>query len=235
MTRGLAGAAAATRRARARPAGQDPPQDPSSYLGCAVRGRATTRPRSSTERKERRVGLTEYEAQQIKQANAKLTRSCSSTGSGCCHPAGIAGGQCSRPEAMPPSRRAGLMIPTPSRMRTGTRGLARSVGQIADHFGDVIGNSREVALIGHSFGSLLTRSWYRGLPPVAVAIDPAPFRGVLPYRSASSSRPGDQQRQPRTRHPAHLPQFRFALRQRRHRNRSPRTVRDLRGTGLVSR
>jgi pimeloyl-ACP methyl ester carboxylesterase len=58
----------------------------------------------------------------------------------------------------------------------------KTVGQIADHFGDVIGKlAKKPALIGHSFGGLLTQILAgRGLAAASVAIDPAPFRGVLP-------------------------------------------------------
>jgi pimeloyl-ACP methyl ester carboxylesterase len=58
----------------------------------------------------------------------------------------------------------------------------KSVGQIADHFGDVIGKlDQKPTLIGHSFGGLLTQILAgRGAATVSVAIDPAPFRGVLP-------------------------------------------------------
>jgi pimeloyl-ACP methyl ester carboxylesterase len=58
----------------------------------------------------------------------------------------------------------------------------KSVGQIADHFGDVIGRlKKKPALIGHSLGGLITQILAgRGLAEVSVAIDPAPFRGVLP-------------------------------------------------------
>jgi non-heme chloroperoxidase len=58
----------------------------------------------------------------------------------------------------------------------------KSVGQIADHFGEVIGTLKQKpALIGHSFGGLITQILAgRGLAAVSVAIDPAPFRGVLP-------------------------------------------------------
>jgi non-heme chloroperoxidase len=58
----------------------------------------------------------------------------------------------------------------------------KSVGQIADHFGDVIGQlKKKPAIIGHSFGGLLTQILAgRGLAAASVAIDPAPFRGVLP-------------------------------------------------------
>ncbi len=68
----------------------------------------------------------------------------------------------------------------------------KSVGQIADHFEGVIATlDRKPAVIGHSFGGLLTQILAgRGVSAVSVAIDPAPFRGVLPLpisalRSAS--------------------------------------------------
>jgi non-heme chloroperoxidase len=58
----------------------------------------------------------------------------------------------------------------------------KTVGQVADHFADVIGKlNRTAAVIGHSFGGLLTQIIAgRGLSAASVAIDPAPFRGVLP-------------------------------------------------------
>jgi non-heme chloroperoxidase len=58
----------------------------------------------------------------------------------------------------------------------------KSVGQIAEHSEDVIGKlDRKPAVIGHSFGGLLTQILAgRGLSAASVAIDPAPFRGVLP-------------------------------------------------------
>jgi pimeloyl-ACP methyl ester carboxylesterase len=58
----------------------------------------------------------------------------------------------------------------------------KTVGQIADHFEDVIGKlTKKPAVIGHSFGGLLTQILAgRGSSAVSVAIDPAPFRGVLP-------------------------------------------------------
>ncbi len=69
----------------------------------------------------------------------------------------------------------------------------KTVGQVADHFADVIGRlSKQPALVGHSFGGLLTQILAgRGLAAVSVAIDPAPFRGVLPLpiSSLKSARP----------------------------------------------
>jgi non-heme chloroperoxidase len=58
----------------------------------------------------------------------------------------------------------------------------KSIGQIADHVEDVIGGlTKKPAVIGHSFGGLLTQILAgRGVSAVSVAIDPAPFRGVLP-------------------------------------------------------
>jgi non-heme chloroperoxidase len=68
----------------------------------------------------------------------------------------------------------------------------KTVGQVADHFGEVIGRlTKKPAVIGHSFGGLLTQIVAgRSLSAASVAIDPAPFRGVLPLpisalRSAS--------------------------------------------------
>ena len=63
----------------------------------------------------------------------------------------------------------------------------KSVGDVADHFEDVIrGLKKKPAVIGHSFGGLLTQILAgRGLAKVSVAIDPAPFRGVLPLPISS--------------------------------------------------
>jgi pimeloyl-ACP methyl ester carboxylesterase len=58
----------------------------------------------------------------------------------------------------------------------------KTVGQVADHYADVIAKlDKKPIVIGHSFGGLLTQIIAgRGLAAAAVAIDPAPFRGVLP-------------------------------------------------------
>ncbi|MFC8793375.1 alpha/beta hydrolase [Streptomyces cinereoruber] len=63
----------------------------------------------------------------------------------------------------------------------------KSVGQVADHFCDLIGRlDRKPAVIGHSFGGLITQiTAGRGLSQASVAIDPAPFRGVLPLPLSS--------------------------------------------------
>src|SRR6267378_8329788 len=58
----------------------------------------------------------------------------------------------------------------------------KKVGQVADHYSAIIGGlKKKPAVIGHSFGGLLTQIVAgRGLSVASVAIDPAPFRGVLP-------------------------------------------------------
>ena len=58
----------------------------------------------------------------------------------------------------------------------------KTIGAVADHFDKVIsGLKKKPAVIGHSFGGLLTQIMAgRGLAAVSVAIDPAPFQGVLP-------------------------------------------------------
>ena len=63
----------------------------------------------------------------------------------------------------------------------------KTVGQIADHFEEVVGKlTKRPALIGHSFGGLLAQILAgRGVSDATVAIDPAPFRGVLPLPISS--------------------------------------------------
>ena len=58
----------------------------------------------------------------------------------------------------------------------------QTVGQVVDHLAAVIGRlERRPIVVGHSFGGLLAQILAgRGLAAVTVAIDPAPFRGVLP-------------------------------------------------------
>jgi pimeloyl-ACP methyl ester carboxylesterase len=68
----------------------------------------------------------------------------------------------------------------------------KSIQEVADHFDEVVRKlAVKPAIVGHSFGGLLTQILAgRGLSAASVAIDPAPFRGVLPLpisalRSAS--------------------------------------------------
>ena len=68
----------------------------------------------------------------------------------------------------------------------------KSVPQVADYQAELIRSlNKKPVVVGHSFGGLLTQIVAgRGLAAASVAIDPAPFRGVLPLpvsalRSAS--------------------------------------------------
>jgi non-heme chloroperoxidase len=58
----------------------------------------------------------------------------------------------------------------------------KTLGQIADHTAEVIGQlDKKPAVMGHSTGGLLCQMIAdRGLSAATVAIDPGPFRGVLP-------------------------------------------------------
>jgi non-heme chloroperoxidase len=92
----------------------------------------------------------------------------------------------------------------------------KSIGQIADHFAAIVGSlAAKPAIIGHSFGGLLAQILAgRAVAAVSVAIDPAPFRGVLPLpisalRSASVAlgNPANRQRAV----PLTYDQFRYAF------------------------
>lgn len=58
----------------------------------------------------------------------------------------------------------------------------KSVGGITEHIAEVVkGLNVKPALVGHSFGGLITQKLAgQGLASVSVPIDPGPFRGVLP-------------------------------------------------------
>jgi len=58
----------------------------------------------------------------------------------------------------------------------------KTVGQVADHYSEIISRlAKKPAVIGHSFGGLLAQIVAgRGLSAATVAVDAAPFRGVLP-------------------------------------------------------
>ena len=92
----------------------------------------------------------------------------------------------------------------------------KTIGQVADHYASVIeGLVKKPAVIGHSFGGLLAQMVAgRGLSAATVAIDAAPFRGVLPLPISAlrSSKPVLEN--PRNRHraiPLTFDQFRYAF------------------------
>ena len=87
-------------------------------------------------------------------------------------------------------------------------------------------------MIGHSFGGLLTQILAgRGVSAASVAIDPAPFRGVLPLpiSALKSAFPvlGNPLNHGRA-VPLTYEQFRYAFAQRRHRGRGARALQHLR-------
>jgi non-heme chloroperoxidase len=92
----------------------------------------------------------------------------------------------------------------------------KTIGQVADHYADVIGKlEHKPAVIGHSFGGLLTQIVAgRGLSAVSVAIDPAPFRGVLPLPISALKSASPVLGNPANRHravPLTYDQFRFGF------------------------
>ncbi len=92
----------------------------------------------------------------------------------------------------------------------------KTVGQVADHFDVIIHElKRKPAIIGHSFGGLLAQILAgRGLASATVAIDPAPFQGVLPLPFSALRSASPVLRNPANRHravPLTFDQFRFGF------------------------
>jgi non-heme chloroperoxidase len=92
----------------------------------------------------------------------------------------------------------------------------KGVGDIADHVASVIRRlDRKPVIIGHSFGGLLAQILAgRGLSAASVAIDPAPFRGVLPLPVSALRAASPVLRNPLNRHravPLTYEQFRYGF------------------------
>jgi len=92
----------------------------------------------------------------------------------------------------------------------------KKVGQVADHYGAIAGAlRRKPALVGHSFGGLLVQILAgRGLSAATVAVDPAPFRGVLPLPYSALKASSGVLRNPANRHravPLSYEQFRYGF------------------------
>jgi pimeloyl-ACP methyl ester carboxylesterase len=92
----------------------------------------------------------------------------------------------------------------------------KSIKEVADHFAEVIlGLTTKPVVIGHSFGGLMTQILAgRGLSAVSVAIDPAPFRGVLPLPISALRAASPALSNPRNRGraiPLTYEQFRYAF------------------------
>jgi non-heme chloroperoxidase len=106
---------------------------------------------------------------------------------------------------------------TPAEARQHPQVLAgKSVGQVADHFAAIAtALDRKPVLIGHSFGGLIAQILAgRGLAVATVAIDPAPFRGVLPLPLSALRVASPALSNPANRHravPLTYDQFRYAF------------------------
>ena len=92
----------------------------------------------------------------------------------------------------------------------------KTVGQVADHFEHVVrGLIKKPAIVGHSFGGLLAQILAgRGMSSATVAIDPAPFRGVLPLPLSALKSAWPVLGNPANRHravPLTFEQFRFGF------------------------
>jgi non-heme chloroperoxidase len=92
----------------------------------------------------------------------------------------------------------------------------KTVGQVADHYDEVIGKlDKQPAVIGHSFGGLLAMIVAgRGLSTATVAIDAAPFRGVLPLPISALRSSAPVLTHPANKHkavPLTYEQFRYAF------------------------
>jgi non-heme chloroperoxidase len=92
----------------------------------------------------------------------------------------------------------------------------KSIGDVADYIQAVIeGLNGKPAIVGHSFGGLLTQILAgRGLSAASVAISPAPFRGVLPLPISALRSSSAVLSNPRNRHravPLTYDQFRYAF------------------------
>ncbi|TKK85925.1 alpha/beta hydrolase [Herbidospora galbida] len=92
----------------------------------------------------------------------------------------------------------------------------KTVGQVAEHYADLIGRlDRRPVVVGHSFGGLLTQILAgRGLSVASVAIDPAPFQGVLPLPFSTLRAAAPVLGNPANRHravPLTFEQFQYAF------------------------
>lgn len=92
----------------------------------------------------------------------------------------------------------------------------KTVGQVADHYDEIIGKlDKQPAVVGHSFGGLLAQILAgRGLSNATVAIDAAPFRGVLPLPISALRSASPVLSNPANRHraiPLTFDQFRYGF------------------------
>jgi non-heme chloroperoxidase len=92
----------------------------------------------------------------------------------------------------------------------------KTIGMVAGHVEQIVRRlNRKPAIIGHSFGGLLAQLLAgRGLSAATVAVDPAPFRGVLPLPISALKSSFPVLGNPANRHravPLTYEQFRYAF------------------------
>lgn len=92
----------------------------------------------------------------------------------------------------------------------------KTIGDVADHFESIIRDVRiKPVVVGHSFGGLISQIVAgKGASKATVAIDPAPFRGVLPLPITPLKSAWPVFRNPANRNravPLTYEQFRFAF------------------------
>jgi non-heme chloroperoxidase len=92
----------------------------------------------------------------------------------------------------------------------------KKIGQVAEHTAAVIGGlDTKPAVVGHSFGGLLAQIIAgRGLSAATVAVDPAPFRGVLPLPFSALKASSGVLKNPANRHravPLSFEQFQYGF------------------------
>jgi non-heme chloroperoxidase len=92
----------------------------------------------------------------------------------------------------------------------------KSIGEVADHYGAVVeALDKKPAVVGHSFGGLLAQMVAgRGLSAATVAVDAAPFRGVLPLPISALRSSSPVLENPRNKHraiPLTFDQFHYAF------------------------
>jgi non-heme chloroperoxidase len=92
----------------------------------------------------------------------------------------------------------------------------KGIEDVADHYAEVIGVlAKKPAVIGHSFGGLLAQIMAgRGLSAATVAIDAAPYQGILPLPLSALRSASPALKNPRNKHraiPLTFDQFHYAF------------------------
>ncbi|HEX4433453.1 MAG TPA: alpha/beta hydrolase [Acidimicrobiales bacterium] len=92
----------------------------------------------------------------------------------------------------------------------------KGIEDVAEHYAEIIGAlQKKPVVIGHSFGGLLAQMLAgRGLAAATVAVDAAPYRGILPLPISALRSAGPVLKNPRNKHraiPLTFDQFHYAF------------------------